>query len=501
MRQSGVSLIPPNAEYTDLGVATVLQFTLPAPPTGQVDLLLTAGAENATARVTMNFANGRRLDVVLPSEPVPVGMPVTIRASLKQGDGSVITGSDGAFAVSVTLPDESVQNLTLFDDGNHADGPAGDGVFGNVFAATGLGGRYVVDAQGKITSAGEVIERSGLGMFIVNSAPASFVSVDESAVDGDQDGKIDTLDFTCHVAVALPGRFQIMASLYDPAQEPVANAHVLFDAAAAPIEQVATLHFDAGEIVRHGTAGPYTLRDIKLLDNDQSLVVDTWPDHVTAAYGLAAFAPPPEPVLYRVSPMAGDVHGGNTVTLDGQNLLNVVAVYFGGQAVTAFQVVSDGALRVTVPPALGQQGAYADIVLLTPWQETTFAAAYRYSVVGDVNGSGAVDASDLAQFGLCMAGPGVLSPPAGLTAEQFGRADLDGDGDVDLADVQVLQGACRLTGHAQGGDLAAFVQCLVGPNATAPPPGVAAEQFAWADLDGDRDVDVVDFAWLQPWGN
>ncbi len=42
-------------------------------------------------------------------------------------------------------------------------------------------------------------------------------------------------------------------------------------------------------------------------------------------------------------------------------------------------------------------------------------------------------------FATCMAGPEVTIPPPGATAEQFGRADLDGDLDVDLADFALFQ--------------------------------------------------------------
>jgi len=47
-----------------------------------------------------------------------------------------------------------------------------------------------------------------------------------------------------------------------------------------------------------------------------------------------------------------------------------------------------------------------------------------------------VDADDLSIFVYCMAGPGVTEPPPGCEAGEFARADVDDDGDVDLADVE-----------------------------------------------------------------
>jgi len=51
-----------------------------------------------------------------------------------------------------------------------------------------------------------------------------------------------------------------------------------------------------------------------------------------------------------------------------------------------------------------------------------------------------VDGMDFDLLGACLAGPGVTGPPPGCTPEQFARADLDGDGDVDLADAPGFQG-------------------------------------------------------------
>jgi len=62
---------------------------------------------------------------------------------------------------------------------------------------------------------------------------------------------------------------------------------------------------------------------------------------------------------------------------------------------------------------------YLDFVLLDP---------------ADLDSDGDVDLLDFALFSDCIAGPDVLSPPAGCSVGQFGSADLDGDGDVDLSD-------------------------------------------------------------------
>jgi len=53
---------------------------------------------------------------------------------------------------------------------------------------------------------------------------------------------------------------------------------------------------------------------------------------------------------------------------------------------------------------------------------------------GDIDTNGTVDLADYALVWSCLAGPDVDTPPAGCGAGTFGRCDLDGDADVDLAD-------------------------------------------------------------------
>jgi hypothetical protein len=58
----------------------------------------------------------------------------------------------------------------------------------------------------------------------------------------------------------------------------------------------------------------------------------------------------------------------------------------------------------------------------------------------DFDRDGDVDLTpDYGTFELCFTGPGVFGPPAGCSPEQFGRADADGDNDVDQVDFSLFQ--------------------------------------------------------------
>lgn len=56
---------------------------------------------------------------------------------------------------------------------------------------------------------------------------------------------------------------------------------------------------------------------------------------------------------------------------------------------------------------------------------------------GDINADSVVGSADLVVFGQCMAGPDEPAPP-GCDPDAFGRADLDGEADVDLRDFAAL---------------------------------------------------------------
>ena len=79
----------------------------------------------------------------------PPGEFVKIRVKVSRkrqaSGGWVITGGIPAkVSAQITTPDGRTDALALYDDGKHADGKAGDGVFGGVYTKTSKEGDYEV---------------------------------------------------------------------------------------------------------------------------------------------------------------------------------------------------------------------------------------------------------------------------------------------------------------------------------------------------------------------
>lgn len=67
------------------------------------------------------------------------------------------------------------------------------------------------------------------------------------------------------------------------------------------------------------------------------------------------------------------------------------------------------------------------------------AAVAFERLVGDINFDGVIDGLEFSELARCMVGPDVTTAPPGVLESHFARADLDGDDDGDLQDFAAFQ--------------------------------------------------------------
>jgi hypothetical protein len=139
---------------------------------------------------------GRFLPPIVDNQGV-AGDHVPIVATLLKRTGAI----PGATVVAaVEKPETSVYSYVgLYDDGEHGDGAAGDGIYGNTYNSTDVGGTYnvrIVAAWDDPAAPGNDITREWLGAFWIHGP-------DPEKNDNDNDGLPDPWEERCRLNTAL----------------------------------------------------------------------------------------------------------------------------------------------------------------------------------------------------------------------------------------------------------------------------------------------------------
>jgi hypothetical protein len=144
-------------------MAATQGFTIQKPEAGEWHLVLRPGADAKTDEVLYTVAlfvqSELRLTVDTPSPVVPANKPVPIRATLS---GPVEVKTVEAVATVRNMYGQVVGEVTLFDDGAHDDGQAGDGVLGGAWVPMAADLYTVVVTASGQNGAGNAFQRLGM---------------------------------------------------------------------------------------------------------------------------------------------------------------------------------------------------------------------------------------------------------------------------------------------------------------------------------------------------
>jgi Tol biopolymer transport system component len=236
--------------------------------------------------------------IVLPSLPVavtaqaspwqPLGQAVIISSTLTYSATTPLTGA--AVQAFVSRPDGALDTLNLYDDGVHDDQAAGDGIYGNSYTRTNVGGFYAVVVEAAGVYQTKPYTRTAETYFSVATGAASLTGqYSDQPRDTNGDGRYEWLDVGMQISVTQVGTYTLAADLVGPGNAYI--GHAMLHTGLASGTHSLTLSFDGDDILESEQDGPYTLTSVLLVDGAHaSLLLDQADDaHVTSAYDHRQF--------------------------------------------------------------------------------------------------------------------------------------------------------------------------------------------------------------------
>jgi Tol biopolymer transport system component len=237
---------------------------------------------------------------LLPTAPIavsgavptwqPAGLPVVITAAVTYSATIPLAG--GTVFAQIQQPDGFTHALTLLDDGNHHDGAANDGVFGGVYTPLASGGVYGILLTANGVHNGKAYTRTAPAVFTVAPANATLSGqYSDRVLANNPLGLYEALEVAVDLMVSQPSTFTLSADLF-AGNSLVAPARTTVY--LMPGSQTVELLFDGRRINAGGFDGPYTVRNVLLLDEAVVTVLIEAADNVytTADYDHSQFGTP-----------------------------------------------------------------------------------------------------------------------------------------------------------------------------------------------------------------
>ncbi len=223
-------------------------------------------------------------------------------AGQRIGLDAVLTGSDaagrtrmalqagriGSAQLRVIAPDGAITSWPMFDDGRHADGAAGDGRYGGDFPAM-APGTYVAQVVVRGTSAdGQAFVRTA--EHVVPVVARSLRLAGDTALAADAAGGRLLLDLPVATTAAATDHYRVYAQVWGTARDGSEVPVAWVGGMVAPRDGRLPVGFDPRWAARAGARAPFTLRQVRIEDPDQFVVLDQAADlpvTVSASRALA----------------------------------------------------------------------------------------------------------------------------------------------------------------------------------------------------------------------
>ena len=222
--------------------------------------------------------------------------------------------------IRVTAPDKTTATYPMFDDGQHDDGVAGDGLFGGDFPAD-LTGDYVaqVEARG-INQGGKAFVRTAEHLLPVVDVSLELSASRAVAIASDNDRLSIRIPVTTHA----PGQhYRAIGEIWgtDAGGKPVAVAWL--GGMVTPSNGTLALGFDERWIALAATKAPYEIRNLRIEDADNFITVASAKRLALNVPNLRTRAQASEIVIDELMTMGPRPAQGNTTQGVGKRLLLV----------------------------------------------------------------------------------------------------------------------------------------------------------------------------------
>ena len=331
----------------------LFQVLDPAPGTWTLTVAVSSGS--VTFRATSFENSPAGIEAHVTRDRYAPGEPVHYRLDLTGDPGDLSFSSVTAALLS---GGSLLETVTLYDDGGHGDGLAGDGSFGGEGTAPALAGAYDVLFTARGTYDGEAVTRVARDTLVVLPAVHAFTGAfSDAGTDTDGDGLFEGLVFTAALDLPAAGSYALSGDLYDGAGYFLAHGSSAFSA-AAPGPSSRSLLFDLSEAPCASFGSPLSVRNLRLLEGAGLRPLDAWEANVpTAAYPSSAFdcqPSAPGPRILSLNPDEGIQGRPMTLQVSGENFADGAAADLGaGVRVEGVSFLSPSLLelRVSVDPS------------------------------------------------------------------------------------------------------------------------------------------------------
>ncbi|MFL6388912.1 MAG: choice-of-anchor X domain-containing protein [Terriglobales bacterium] len=228
-------------------------------PSGVVAYSVTAWIENASVMLVGG----------MEKSTVHAGDSLRLLATLTTG-GLPLPGPTAT--ARILLPDGSISDVTLHDDGVAGDSVANDGIYSAIVGPLSQAGIYQVlfRAIGTAPGSSAGFSREDYSLATVSSSSSFFDGTfHDAGVDTDGDGLFNLLNIDVGLNITTAATYRIVATLTDSSGN---TLDAPFKAALAPGLTTVHLSFDGSTIFGLGINGPYKLSHIILAEESARIL-------------------------------------------------------------------------------------------------------------------------------------------------------------------------------------------------------------------------------------